>query len=213
MKTIDNYSLPVLLPEVKPVPDTMKVYTNILKKFCANHADSAAEIKEAVLSGDIELAGRIAHTIKGVAGNVGADNVFESSVALDSFLKKAIEKQSWKNDAESFTAEFDKMVADLQSMTERLILAVNKSAIFADPETTDDKTKNADPAKFAELTAKLAELLEDDDSEAQECLEELMKISDKPEIKEMAEMVSDYEFEEALEILKKTVGAKNFVPN
>jgi hypothetical protein len=40
-----------------------------------------------------------------------------------------------------------------------------------------------------------------------------MKISDKPEIKEMAEMVSDYEFEEALEILQKTVGAKNFVPN
>ena len=195
------------------VGGNLKVYTNILKKFCANHADSAAEIKEAVLSGDIELAGRIAHTIKGVAGNVGADNVFESSVALDSFLKKAIEKQSWKNDAESFTAEFDKMVADLQSKTERLILAVNKSAIFADPETTDDKTKNADPAKFAELTAKLAELLEDDDSEAQECLEELMKISDKPEIKEMAEMVSDYEFEEALEILKKTVGAKNFVPN
>ena len=30
MKTIDNYSLPVLLPEVKPVPDAMKKTTLLL---------------------------------------------------------------------------------------------------------------------------------------------------------------------------------------
>ncbi|MCK5844056.1 MAG: hypothetical protein KAG97_05060, partial [Victivallales bacterium] len=62
---------------------------------------------------------------------------------------------------------------------------------------------DADPARLAELTAKLAELLEEDDSEAQECLEELTAISDKSEFEKMKKLVAEYEFEEALEILRE----------
>ena len=181
------------------VGGNIKIYTNILKKFCANHADAAKEIKEAIDKNDFELAERIAHTIKGVAGNIGADKVFKCAVDLDAILKEAQEKKKISDEK-----QFTNLVAELTANIETLIVEIKKSAILADDKASTDK-KEFDPAKFAELIAKLADLLDDDDSEAQECLEELMAISDNPQLKEMSEMVGDYEFEEALEILKKLV--------
>jgi hypothetical protein len=59
--------------------------------------------------------------------------------------------------------------------------------------------------KEAELIVKLTELLEEDDSEALECIEELMTITNIPELKEIEEMIRDYEFDDALELLKKII--------
>ena len=57
--------------------------------------------------------------------------------------------------------------------------------------------------KYSDQAHFIYELLQNvDDSEAKECLDEITEISDDPRFEKIAELVSGYEFEEALDLLK-----------
>ena len=49
-----------------------KLYRSLLGKFCQNYGGFIAEIEEAKGQGDQERAGRLLHTLRGVAGTIGA---------------------------------------------------------------------------------------------------------------------------------------------
>ncbi|MGE5396672.1 MAG: response regulator, partial [Chitinophagales bacterium] len=51
------------------------LYVDILKKFAANYGNFTREINELLLSGDIPTVERHMHTLKGVAGNIGAKDL------------------------------------------------------------------------------------------------------------------------------------------
>lgn len=173
---------------IERVGGNLKIYKNILKKFCDNNKDAAKNIKEAIDKHDVELAERIAHTIKGVAGNIGAEDLFKSAVTIDDFLKKG-------NTEKTIT-----LLKGFEREIEKIIKAIKESGII--DEDSNVEKKEVDPAKFAEMIANLAELLEDNDSDAQTLLDELLAISDAEELKQISEMVSDYDFDEALELLQ-----------
>jgi PAS domain S-box-containing protein len=171
------------------VGGNQQIYINILKKFCKNNVNSAIEIKDAIDKKEIKLADRIAHTVKGVAGNIGADDLYKSASSLNDILKLGLSKDS---------------AAILKDFTSKLASAIkniNNSGILLE-EKSKNKVK-VDVKASAELLNKLAELLEDNDSDANECLEKLMAISEYDELNEISQMVSDYDFDEALELLKK----------
>ncbi|MNV80042.1 Hpt domain protein [compost metagenome] len=48
------------------------LYERILKKFKENHGNAVEEIREAISKGDNSEAMLLAHTLKGVASNIGA---------------------------------------------------------------------------------------------------------------------------------------------
>jgi CheY-like chemotaxis protein len=60
----------------------------ILATFLHDHHDDAQNIRRALESDDMQLAKRIAHTLKGVAGSVGAIEVQPAAAALDAALAK-----------------------------------------------------------------------------------------------------------------------------
>jgi CheY-like chemotaxis protein len=211
-KVINAESLPLepeIIPEIENldihsgiarVGGNKKVYLSILKKFCEKHSEDALKIREALESSDFAAAELIAHTLKGVAGNIGAEEVFKYAVELDSLLKSVIEKNTEKCVTETMQSA-EVLLERLSDSTKHLIENIYKSGIFQSGKSTVASEK--DPEKEAELIKRLTELLEDDDSEALECLEELMKTADIPELKEIEDMIRDYDFEEALELLKK----------
>jgi two-component system, sensor histidine kinase and response regulator len=53
------------------VAGNRRSYHNLLEPFCDEQAHAAAEIAEAVESGDSSHAQRVAHTLEGVTGNLG----------------------------------------------------------------------------------------------------------------------------------------------
>ncbi len=79
------------LPDLPELPglDTRKgvqrlngnqaLYRGLLATFASSYAPAAAEIREALDQGDFGAAERIAHTVKGVAGNISADGVFAAA--------------------------------------------------------------------------------------------------------------------------------------
>ena len=177
-----------------------KIYANILRKFASNQADAPEKIKSAIAEEDWELAERTAHTLKGVAGNIGANEIFKLSVELDAILKKAVKNAEAEEAMPLPAAKIEELLQALTKLTSSLIEALKSSPVLKDAPSSV-KEKDADPAKVAELTAELAELLEENDSEAGVKIEELMKISDEPELKKVADLISEYDFDGALELL------------
>jgi CheY-like chemotaxis protein/HPt (histidine-containing phosphotransfer) domain-containing protein len=65
-----------------------KLYCNILMKLRDDYAKTDAEIRSLLQSEKVDEAERLAHSIKGVAGNVGAGPLQEAGAALESAIKQ-----------------------------------------------------------------------------------------------------------------------------
>ncbi len=87
-------------PELPPIPGVDvkaglarvrgngKVYVDLLRAFRRGYDDNAADMSKALDRGEPEQARQIAHTLKGVAGNLGATEVESAATAIDRHLKK-----------------------------------------------------------------------------------------------------------------------------
>src|SRR5208337_343871 len=57
---------------IRRVAGNRKLYMDLLRRYVEGQQDSAERIRTALKNGDTTLAERIAHTVKGVSGNIGA---------------------------------------------------------------------------------------------------------------------------------------------
>ena len=62
----------------------------LIDKFRRRHRDSLTEIRLAMLEGDRTMAERLAHTLKGIAGNLGADNLHRKLQDLERAIREAV---------------------------------------------------------------------------------------------------------------------------
>ena len=171
-----------------------KLYLNLLKKFQQNQAGAIDEIMNAVSQKDMELAVRLAHTIKGVSGNIGAMDLHAAAEKLESHLKDLPVKVSGK---------FYEIV---QSQMIRVLDSIDE-LMRSGPTDHQSKSEPADPSHVKDLFRELADFLDDDDTEAKEVLERLKPhISDSGTIQQLdaiENLIDNYDFEEALKNLKK----------
>ena len=73
---------------LKHTGGNVKLYRDILTKFCLNQAQTAQNIAEALKTGDTETAERLAHTLKGVAGTLGANPINNLAKTLETAIRK-----------------------------------------------------------------------------------------------------------------------------
>ncbi|MGL1901632.1 MAG: response regulator [Fibrobacterales bacterium] len=73
---------------INRVAGNRKLYTALLKKFMDNNQRFMNDIIHPIEAGDFEAAARIAHSLKGVAGNIGAERIFDRVRRLEVFLKE-----------------------------------------------------------------------------------------------------------------------------
>ncbi len=171
-----------------------KLYLSLLKKFQHNQADTVAEIQDAVSQNDMELAVRLAHTIKGVSGNIGAMELHSAAEKLESQLKDQPE------------AVYERLFEVVQTQIAQVFNSIDE---LMSNRPTDQPSKNCsvEPSQLKELFQELADFLDDDDTEAKDVLERLKShISDSgitQQLNTIENLIDQYEFEEALLSLKK----------
>ncbi len=68
---------------LKRVAGNKRLYRSLLEQFAAKQAGVASQIAEALGSGDRALAERLAHTVKGVAGNIGIGSVQAAAAKVE----------------------------------------------------------------------------------------------------------------------------------
>jgi CheY-like chemotaxis protein len=170
-----------------------KLYRRLLIKFMQSEQNFTEQFHLAQQSNDPDAAMRVAHTLKGVAGNIGAKEVQKAAHALEQACKTETDKES----LEILLGTVEAILAPiLESLKE--IQTVKKSS------QTNDQEVN--PEVLAPLFQKLLGLLMEDDADAIEVLEEIVAIiGDSPlagQLTELEKHIEQYAYDEAIELVK-----------
>jgi len=174
------------------------LYLSLLRKFVAGQKALCQNIAQALARGDASTAEPLAHTAKGVAGNIGARPV--------QALAKAVE-QAIHGQAEP--ADIDQALADLAGPLASLIADLEQA--LPAPDASPGPATPPDPDAVAQCCRRLADLLADDDAAAGPCLEASTPVlrSAFPEsFPRLAALLRAYDFEAALACLTEAAAAK-----
>jgi two-component system, sensor histidine kinase and response regulator len=177
-----------LVDGLKRVAGNRPLYRDLLLKFRQRQADAAAEIRQALAAGDLQRAQRIAHTIKGIAGSIGAKELQAAAAAVEQGLRDANRSHS-QSDLSTFETALRRVVASIAKLG-----ALEPASPCSQPVP--------DLSKLLPKLSELELLLKNDDFDARNILEELLPHFQKTRHAELFEMltkkVAAYDFEAAL---------------
>ena len=180
------------------VAGNRKLYLGILNKFRHSQADVPEQIEKALAEEDRATAERLAHTLKGVTGNVGADQLQEAARALEMAIKSG---------EQDVTA----LIAAVRTALSHVLSAL--AALDSADLPPAGNTGSMDPEKVRPLLEKLRRLLEDDDAEAADVLDNLQEqLSGQrcsADLDKLSLAIDEYDFEAAIEHLvglEKAIG-------
>jgi CheY-like chemotaxis protein len=168
------------------------LYRKLLKKFHDSQADFVEQFKQAQQSDDEQAAARCAHTLKGVAGNIGAKQVQHAAAALELASKEA--------------ASAEQLELLLITLNDKLVPVIAALATFdqAAVSTAEDE-QQLDLKKLRHLLVRLRTLLEEDDADAIDIIDELQGLPGiaiySDILNQLTTSVESYDFDTSLERL------------
>ena len=163
--------------------------------------DFDEEIKTALKSDDLELAERLAHTLKGLAGTLAASELTEASTELEAALKRG---------------ESGKLGPLLDRVEEHLAVVLRSArGLQSEPDAGDAERESheeaTDPGLTAPLLSELGDLLRENNLAAEDCLtrvkRQLRGSGVGPALKRLDEQVGRFDFNSALETLGEIAGS------
>jgi two-component system, sensor histidine kinase and response regulator len=165
-----------------------KLFKRLLIDFSKKYSSFSADIKNAMENNNLEEASRLAHTLKGVAGNISAIDIQHTAAELELLFSKS--------DVENYDSLLGKLDVSLGSLNTLL------SELDVDNKT--DKQSAEKPINLSEVEPVLRELalyVWEDNVDAEKSLEKLQKLlresSFSKEMKELAQYIGDFDFETA----------------
>jgi len=175
-----------------------KLYRKLLGKFRRNYSTVADDISNAIKKDDSETAVRLAHTIKGLAGNIGARDLHLTAVDLESALRR----KKTENIPHRLNAFSDTLKVVLDS-----IASIENQEL--NPATAEHFEKQipeaSDTDRVFAIVNELKQLLEEDDYQAAKSLKALKTAlpygTAGDELADLEDLIEGYEFEKALQVL------------
>jgi two-component system, sensor histidine kinase and response regulator len=122
-----------------------RLYRDLLAQFVVRHEFTGSTIRETLESGDHNQAERLAHSLKGVAGNLAINQIFILAGTLERAIRES--QAGTKGLIEEFTSALDRQI--------RII----RAALLAD-SVDGGKQFDARPAECGEALAAIARLRE-----------------------------------------------------
>jgi len=158
---------------------------NIKNMFMKSYQNFLVDFKEALDKKDVELAHRLVHTLKGIAGQIGEKRLQTKAAEVENKLKNKIIEL--KNELIiEFETEF------------RLVLL--KLAPFLVDETKIKKKMELDKNKIDTIFFELENLLQNNDSA---CLDKIDEIENIEGTKELVNNIKDLSFKKAIDELNR----------
>jgi two-component system sensor histidine kinase/response regulator len=145
------------------VAGNRKLYLKLLRQFDEQQGPVVGQVSAALAQGNRDLAERLAHTLKGVAGNIGAKAV----QAAAGKLEKLIRERAAATEAEAAQGE-------LAAVLHPLLVQLRAALQSPPPSTPSPVTAlpAGDSAMTREATTQLARLLSEFDAGAADFIEE-----------------------------------------
>ena len=171
-----------------------KLFCKLLKKFSNSHSKTVETIRIELVKNEFKTAERLAHTLIGSSGDIGARDVYSAAVAMESEIHSGI-----SDNAEAILGKLDEAM---------------KKVLYFIPLSDDKLSKEAnqpqrvlDVPQVKNLLENLTSLLLDNDLDAVETLDEVDRIAERTvidgKIKEMKRLGEQYKYAEALIVLNE----------
>lgn len=188
---------------LKRLGGNSKMYISLLKRFDKDQRSFYEEFT-GMEEGSIEKIRR-AHTLKGVAGNIGAVGLYESAKALEHAVKSNTQYEDQLVEVVEILGRASNEITRLMESLEG-----QHSQIEMGQESAKAITEN----ELKEALVVLRDMLEEFDADAQEQMEKLTKVYQntiqKEIIEDLRNHVDEYEFDEALEFLAAVFAEKGW---
>ncbi|TAK60021.1 PAS domain S-box protein [Methylobacter sp.] len=133
-------------------------YLKMLRNYVVNQENTSSELRAAIDADDRASAERIAHSAKGVSGNIGAIGLQEIAGELERMIKEG--------------ADRDDILAKLAIFSQQQSALIKALKANLPAEKVRNPTENVDTSKAAEVLTRLKKLLAFDDSKSKEVFEE-----------------------------------------
>ena len=134
----------------------------LLRQFVEQQGPAVSQISSALKQGDSALAERLAHTLKGVAGNIGAKSVQAAAGDLEKAIRTKGAASEINSARQRVATALDPLVAEIQSAL----------SLVAPEIPVESTTATAvDPAQAREAAAQLTKLLSEFDPGAADFIE------------------------------------------
>ncbi len=180
---------------LKRVAGNKKLYFDLLDRFSKEHCGSAESIKEAFLGGNHVLSERIAHTLKGVSGNIGALEVQAAAEELEA----SINSRKTKTVILEILKRLDSLLYGLKEDISSAIDGVSK-------EKPVEPVKDKPEQFYREILYKLKNYAEESDSETLDYFEavfdDLVAYYGRERSEKLQKAVRAYDFGTALDAIK-----------
>ncbi len=168
----------------------------LLGTFFEGHQNDINKLRNALAEKNWEVVHRMIHTVKGISGTLGAENLYRVANDLDAVLRYHPEATDLQL-VEAFISEMEIIIQGLVAS------GVTKQVIDV-PEAAESSMNTK--AVLAELDV-LTELLKNMDVDAVEKVRTIQaRVSREPEtalLKELAQQVYIFEFEKAMDTLER----------
>jgi len=180
------------------VAGNRNLYVTLLRQFVEGEADAPERIAEALGARDLATAERVAHTVSGTAGNLGAGAV--QTVAA--VLAQAIRSETGAGDVENLRHRF---ADELAALINRLRPMLARDAEGAAAPTT----VTADPEAFKRLVGEMRKYLDEFDPSTVDVLERHHKLFQallgEEDFTAFERHVRSYAFAEAQPLLERAL--------
>jgi HPt (histidine-containing phosphotransfer) domain-containing protein len=161
------------------------LYRNLLEQFACKQAGVARQIAEALTTGERTQAERLAHTVKGVAGNVGIGGVQTAAAAVERAIREG---------DDSVTSLLANLEAALGPQVDAILRALGDAAPAA--AATEF---NAEAAATA--VARLKALIEDNDGDAADAVQTVADALagkvDAQRLGNLRDAIAEFDFDKA----------------
>ncbi|HYA21095.1 MAG TPA: response regulator [Burkholderiales bacterium] len=181
---------------LKRVGGSIKLYKTLLSRFRETQADAVHRIKEAIDRAETETAQREAHTLKGLAGSVGATSLAECAQRVENLLKK-----NETTGLDQVLANLEKSLSDLLANLPESALDAGSQAVFQTPAQ-----RSVDLAALGAALNELAKLIARDETRAAKAFEaiadDLRTAGQEKRSKQLQNLLARYDFENAATVLE-----------
>ena len=168
------------------------LYRKLLVKFHDSQVDFSDQFEQAQNSDDAHAAARYAHTLKSVAGNIGAKHVQAAAGALEDALNTS-----------ASSAQIEPLLGVLAAALAQVITALSSFVRVTPKRMLDDRT--LDPQQLKAVLLRLRTLLEEDDSDATSVMDELHALPGIAQyagpVKCLSRAIEAYDFDAGLDLL------------
>ncbi|MGQ3684074.1 MAG: response regulator [Candidatus Loosdrechtia sp.] len=180
---------------LKRVMGNELLFHKIILEFCSSFSNAAREMESLITGGQREEARKLAHTIRGTAGNIGAKGLHQAATALENELLKP-EGQVTSDCLNDFQIRFTEVLRN------REVPEVSgTSENLRETEKVPEKETPADLEQIRILALKLKNDLKNNSFDAAETFARMWDLAGKAlqqQLKPLEKAIKNFDFETAM---------------